>query len=130
MASTSFSRSTTGDSRSALTRFPFSFILPDISAARVAVAEMGRFYGLPTWGYAGHSDSCAMDEQAAADATFSVLVALLAGNNLGLLESASHAPRFLRALSARAAHGAVVIGAGLDPFATADPAHRGAAHRR
>jgi len=46
------------------------------------VAEMGRFYGLPTWGYAGHSDSCAMDEQAAADAAFSVLVALLAGNNL------------------------------------------------
>jgi len=48
----------------------------------VAVAEMGRFYGLPTWGYAGHSDSCTMDEQAAADAAFSVLVALLAGNNL------------------------------------------------
>jgi trimethylamine--corrinoid protein Co-methyltransferase len=46
------------------------------------VAELGRFYRLPTWGYAGHSDSCAMDEQAAADAAFSVLVALLAGNNL------------------------------------------------
>jgi trimethylamine--corrinoid protein Co-methyltransferase len=55
---------------------------PEFQLARVAVAEMGRFYGLPTWGYAGHSDSCAMDEQAAADSTFSVLVALLAGNNL------------------------------------------------
>lgn len=55
---------------------------PEFQLARVAVAEMGRFYGLPTWGYAGHSDSCVMDEQAAADATFSVLVALLAGNNL------------------------------------------------
>jgi trimethylamine--corrinoid protein Co-methyltransferase len=55
---------------------------PEFQLARVAVAEMGRFYGLPTWGYAGHSDSCAMDEQAAADAAFSVLVALLAGNNL------------------------------------------------
>jgi len=55
---------------------------PEFQLARVAVAEMGRFYGLPTWGYAGHSDSCAMDGQAAADATFSVLVALLAGNNL------------------------------------------------
>ncbi|MDH7489213.1 MAG: trimethylamine methyltransferase family protein, partial [Anaerolineae bacterium] len=55
---------------------------PEFQLARVAVAEMGRFYGLPTWGYAGHSDSCALDEQAAADATFSVLVALLAGNNL------------------------------------------------
>ena len=30
-----------------------------------AVAEMGRFYGLPTWGYAGHTDSCLVDEQAA-----------------------------------------------------------------
>jgi trimethylamine--corrinoid protein Co-methyltransferase len=55
---------------------------PEFQLARVAVAEMGRFYGLPTWGYAGHSDSCVMDEQAAADAVFSVLVALLAGNNL------------------------------------------------
>jgi trimethylamine--corrinoid protein Co-methyltransferase len=55
---------------------------PEFQLARVAVAEMGRYYGLPTWGYAGHSDSCAMDEQAAADASFSVLVALLAGNNL------------------------------------------------
>jgi trimethylamine--corrinoid protein Co-methyltransferase len=55
---------------------------PEFQLARVAVAEMGRYYGLPTWGYAGHSDSCAMDEQAAADAAFSVLVALLAGHNL------------------------------------------------
>jgi trimethylamine--corrinoid protein Co-methyltransferase len=55
---------------------------PEFQLARVAVAEMGQFYGLPTWGYAGHSDSCAMDEQAASDAAFSVLVALLSGNNL------------------------------------------------
>jgi trimethylamine--corrinoid protein Co-methyltransferase len=55
---------------------------PEFQLARVAVAEMGRFYRLPTWGYAGHSDSCAMDEQAAADASLSVAVALLAGNNL------------------------------------------------
>jgi trimethylamine--corrinoid protein Co-methyltransferase len=55
---------------------------PEFQLARVAIAELGRFYGLPTWGYAGHSDSCVMDEQAAADAAFSVLVALLTGNNL------------------------------------------------
>jgi trimethylamine--corrinoid protein Co-methyltransferase len=55
---------------------------PEFQLARVAVADMGRFYGLPTWGYAGHSDSCVMDEQAAADATFSVLVALQGGLNL------------------------------------------------
>jgi len=55
---------------------------PEFQLARVAVAEMGQYYGLPTWGYAGHSDSCAMDQQAAADAAFSVQVALLAGHNL------------------------------------------------
>jgi trimethylamine--corrinoid protein Co-methyltransferase len=55
---------------------------PEFQLARVAVAEMGRFYDLPTWGYAGHSDSCVIDEQAAADADFSVLIALLAGHNL------------------------------------------------
>jgi trimethylamine--corrinoid protein Co-methyltransferase len=55
---------------------------PEVQLARIAVTEMGRFYGLPTWGYAGHSDSCVMDEQAAADAAFSVLVALLVGSNL------------------------------------------------
>jgi trimethylamine--corrinoid protein Co-methyltransferase len=55
---------------------------PEFELARVAVAEMGRFYGLPTWGYAGDSNSCVMDEEAGADAAFSILVALLAGYNL------------------------------------------------
>jgi len=55
---------------------------PEFQLARVGVAAMGQFYGLPTWGYAGHSDSNVLDEQAAADATFSVLVALLTGSNL------------------------------------------------
>jgi trimethylamine--corrinoid protein Co-methyltransferase len=55
---------------------------PEFQLARVAVAAMGGYYGLPTWGYAGHSDSNVMDEQAAADAVFSVMVALLTGTNL------------------------------------------------
>ncbi len=55
---------------------------PEFQLARVLVAEMGRFYNMPTWGYAGHSDSCAMDEQAAIDSAFSVLVAMLSGTNL------------------------------------------------
>ncbi len=55
---------------------------PEYQLARVMVAEMGRYYGLPTWGYAGHSDSPAMDEQAAADSAFSVLIALMTGTNL------------------------------------------------
>jgi trimethylamine--corrinoid protein Co-methyltransferase len=55
---------------------------PEFVLARTAVAEMGRFYGLPTWGYAGDVNSCVVDEQAASEATFSILMALLAGNNL------------------------------------------------
>jgi trimethylamine---corrinoid protein Co-methyltransferase len=55
---------------------------PEFQLARLAVAAMGRYYGLPTWGYAGHSDSILFDEQAAADAVFSVQTALLSGTNL------------------------------------------------
>ncbi len=55
---------------------------PEFQLARVGVAAMGGYYRLPTWGYAGHSDSNAMDEQAAADALFSVMIALLTGSNL------------------------------------------------
>lgn len=55
---------------------------PEFELARVAVAEMGRYYKLPHWGYAGYTDSCAMDEQAVSDATSSILVALLSGQHL------------------------------------------------
>jgi trimethylamine--corrinoid protein Co-methyltransferase len=55
---------------------------PEFQLARAAVACMGRHYGLPTWGYAGHSDGILFDEQAAADAVFSVQTALLCGTNL------------------------------------------------
>jgi trimethylamine--corrinoid protein Co-methyltransferase len=73
---------------------------PEYQLARVAAAEMGRFYHLPVWGYAGHSDSKSIDAQAAADAQFSVLVALLAKTNLnhdvGYLESGlKHSPEFV-----------------------------------
>lgn len=64
---------------------------PEFQLARVLAAEMGRFYGLPVWGYAGHSDSKVVDGQAAADMQFSVQTALLARTNLnhdvGYLES-------------------------------------------
>jgi trimethylamine--corrinoid protein Co-methyltransferase len=64
---------------------------PEFQLARVMAAAMGRFYRLPVWGYAGHSDSKVIDSQAAADSQFSVLVALLAKTNLnhdvGYLES-------------------------------------------
>jgi trimethylamine--corrinoid protein Co-methyltransferase len=58
------------------------FISPTFLLSRMAVAEMGRFYGMPTWGYAGESNSCRMDEQAASEITISVVLSLLAGSNL------------------------------------------------
>ncbi|MGE5603485.1 MAG: trimethylamine methyltransferase family protein, partial [Nitrososphaerales archaeon] len=55
---------------------------PEYELARVASAEMGRFYGLPIWGNAGMSDSLWLDEQAAAEATFSLVIAQLTGTHL------------------------------------------------
>ncbi len=58
------------------------FVSPEFLLARIAVAEMGRFYNLPTWGYAGDSNSCRMDQQAASEITISEVLSLLAGSNL------------------------------------------------
>jgi trimethylamine--corrinoid protein Co-methyltransferase len=64
---------------------------PEFQLTKVAVAELGRWYGMPTWGYAGCSDAKVMDEQAAAEAMLSVLMAKLSGANLihdvGYMES-------------------------------------------
>ncbi len=64
---------------------------PEFQLTKAAIAEMGRWYGLPTWGYAGCSDSKVMDEQAALEATLSVMMAKLSGANLihdvGYMES-------------------------------------------
>ena len=73
---------------------------PEYQLARVMAAEMGRFYGLPVWGYSGHSDSKVLDAQAAADAQMEVMVALLAKTNLnhdvGYLEAGlTYSPEFM-----------------------------------
>jgi trimethylamine--corrinoid protein Co-methyltransferase len=73
---------------------------PEFQLARILAAEMGRFYNLPVWGYSAHSDSIVIDGQAAADAQFQVLVALLAKTNLnhdvGYLEAGlTHSPEFM-----------------------------------
>jgi trimethylamine--corrinoid protein Co-methyltransferase len=64
---------------------------PEFQLARVMAAGMGRFYGLPVWGYAAHSDSKVIDGQAAIDAQFSVMVAFMVKTNfnhdVGYLES-------------------------------------------
>jgi trimethylamine--corrinoid protein Co-methyltransferase len=55
---------------------------PEFDLARLAVAELARFYHLPNFGYAGPSDSCLFDEQAASDAVASIFVAQLSGQHL------------------------------------------------
>lgn len=64
---------------------------PEFQLTKAAIAELGRWYGLPTWGYAGCSDAKVMDEQAAVEATTSVIMAKLSGANLihdvGYMES-------------------------------------------
>jgi trimethylamine--corrinoid protein Co-methyltransferase len=65
---------------------------PEFELTKTAIAELGRWYGLPTWGYAATSDAKIVDEQAALEAMFSVLMAKLSGANLvhdvGYMESA------------------------------------------
>jgi trimethylamine--corrinoid protein Co-methyltransferase len=64
---------------------------PEFQLTKAAIAELGRWYGIPTWGYAGCSDAKVMDEQAALEAMLSVLMARFSGSNLvhdvGYMES-------------------------------------------
>jgi trimethylamine--corrinoid protein Co-methyltransferase len=64
---------------------------PEFQLTKAAIAELGRWYGLPTWGYAGCSDAKVMDEQAALESLMSVIMAQLSGGNLihdvGYMES-------------------------------------------
>ncbi len=64
---------------------------PEFQLTKAAIAELGRWYGLPTWGYAACSDAKVADEQAAAETMLSIVMAKLSGANLvhdvGYLES-------------------------------------------
>ena len=55
---------------------------PEFQLTKAAIAQIGRWYGLPTWGYAGCTDAKTVDEQAAAESMLSVLMAKLSGANL------------------------------------------------
>lgn len=54
---------------------------PDESLGRAAVAQIGRFYGLPTWNTAA-TESKLPDAQAAAEAMFGMLFNALSGNTM------------------------------------------------
>jgi trimethylamine---corrinoid protein Co-methyltransferase len=64
---------------------------PEFQLTKAAIAELGRYYKMPTWGYAGCSDAKVLDEQAAVEATMAALMAKLSGANLvhdvGYMES-------------------------------------------
>ena len=59
-----------------------SFGAPEFLMGLAALAEMGHYYGLPIWGYAGCSDSKALDQQAAMESVMSIFMAALTGSNL------------------------------------------------
>ena len=68
-----------------------SYGAPELSLALSGFTDIAHYYGVPTWGTAGCSDSKLPDEQAAIEATFSSLFSMLSGANLvhdvGYLES-------------------------------------------
>jgi trimethylamine--corrinoid protein Co-methyltransferase len=68
-----------------------SYCSPELQLTNIAMAQLAQWYGMPTWGFGGGSDSKVLDEQAALEALFAVLVAQLSGANLahdvGYLES-------------------------------------------
>jgi trimethylamine--corrinoid protein Co-methyltransferase len=55
---------------------------PEFQLTKTAIAEMGRWYDMPTWGYAGCTDAKVMDGQAALESLLSVVMAKLCGSNL------------------------------------------------
>ncbi len=59
-----------------------SYGSPEWSMGMAAWAELARFYHLPSWGYAGASDSKLVDAQAGIEATFSIMSAFLARSTL------------------------------------------------
>lgn len=55
---------------------------PEFQLTKSAIAQLGQWYSLPTWGYAGCSDAKVLDEQAALESLLSVMMAKLSGANL------------------------------------------------
>jgi trimethylamine--corrinoid protein Co-methyltransferase len=58
------------------------YVSPEFQLTNVAMAQLGRWYGLPTWGTAGCSDSKIIDEQASLEAMLTILMGRLSGVNL------------------------------------------------
>jgi trimethylamine--corrinoid protein Co-methyltransferase len=64
---------------------------PEHVIAQAAAKDIANYYGLPTWGRAGCTDSKVLDQQAAFEAGYEILMQALSGENLihdvGYIES-------------------------------------------
>jgi trimethylamine---corrinoid protein Co-methyltransferase len=60
----------------------YSQASPELSLMYCAYADIVRFYGLPTWGTAGVTDSKDLDPQAGIESTYSLFSQALSGINL------------------------------------------------
>jgi len=67
----------------------YSLGAPELSFLAMAVTELGHYYKLPVYGTAGCTDADIIDAQAAAEATYSILLSALSGadfiHNIGLM---------------------------------------------
>lgn len=59
-----------------------SYSAPEHMLRLAAMADMARFYDLPSWGFAGCSDSKILDQQAAAESGMWALISAVTGANL------------------------------------------------
>ena len=59
-----------------------SYNAPEYYLAYMAAIEMSQYYDLPSWGYAGTSDSQIPDGQATLEATFITFLSMMSGANL------------------------------------------------
>jgi len=59
-----------------------SYGAPEFQLCISAFTELYHYYKIPVWGFAGCSDAHVLDEQAAIEATFSIMMNAMSGTNL------------------------------------------------
>lgn len=71
-----------GDSPLDMRTMQALYAVPEALLLQGALCDLARFYGLPSWGYAGCSSAKLFDEQAVIEATIFTLLGALQGCNL------------------------------------------------